>query len=406
MIERLVIENLGPIQKAEVELTPLTVLLGANAAGKTSVLRAFELFADLRRHPLDKIRAGGSLLTSDQWPSIVHRGDETKSVGFQAWLDRSQPEPDYHVRVGIDWPAIKEVNTIDSGGMLPTLLDERLRDADSSAGWVEAGPGEYSIRTLRVRPSGNGRSVSIPGALDSLSRHPTMAKPLADLIAFAQRFGKARYFKPVGSSLLTITSEGLVLPAGEGFVDALSAWQNARVEDFLKLEVALREIFPHIRRIRILRPDGDRNRHSLAFETTRSKRLTPAELEADGVLTTLFLLWAAFTAQKDGILLLDEPEAGLHPHLMGRRVEFLRGLAEGKLTGSPVRVIAATQSVEFVRFLDLSEVRVVEYSEVSGTTVRSVPKDENLTTLLDRFQRNVGELWYSGALGGLPEAVR
>jgi hypothetical protein len=91
---------------------------------------------------------------------------------------------------------------------------------------------------------------------------------------------------------------------------------------------------------------------------------------------------------------------------MGRRVEFLRGLAEGKLTGSPVRVIAATQSVEFVRFLDLSEVRVVEYSEVSGTTVRSVPKDENLTTLLDRFQRNVGELWYSGALGGLPEAVR
>lgn len=406
MIERLTIENLGPIEKADVSLTPLTALLGANASGKTSVLRAFELFASVRRNPLEKVLFGGVQLASPQWPSIIHRGDETRVLGFSAWLNAKEKEPDYRVQIGVNWDAISELHTPEGELAVPAVLGDRLRDADSPTGWVDAGPGEYSIRTLKIVAGALRRSTSIAGTLESLARHPSMAKPLTELIAFARSLGTARYFKPVGSALVTLTGDARVWATGEGFVDALSAWQNARVEDFMKLEGALREIFPHILRIRILRPDPGQNRHSLEFETSRSKRLTPAELEADGVLTTLFLLWAAFTSEKDGMLLLDDPEAGLHPHLVGRRVEFLRSLADGTVTGYPVRVVVATQSVEFARFLDISEVRVVEHSAEHGCSVLDVPKSETLATLLDRYQRNVGELWYSGVIGGLPEPVR
>jgi predicted ATPase len=126
-------------------------------------------------------------------------------------------------------------------------------------------------------------------------------------------------------------------------------------------------------------------------------------MEAEGVLTTLFLLWAGETMPGEGTLLIDEPEAGLHPHLMGKRVEFLRSLATGEFTGHPLRVVVATQSVDFVRWLAPSEVRVVEYSQQTGTLVHEIPESETLRTLVEKFQTNTGDLWYSGSIGGVPE---
>jgi len=120
----------------------------------------------------------------------------------------------------------------------------------------------------------------------NLSRHPLMAEPLRDLIALARRLGGARYFKPVGGSMVVLTADSKVWPSGEGFVDGLAAYQNADAEGFLRIIKSLNHFFPHIRTVRILREE--RTRH-LVFETSRSTRLTPAELEADGVLTTLFL---------------------------------------------------------------------------------------------------------------------
>ena len=102
--------------------------------------------------------------------------------------------------------------------------------------------------------------------------------------------------------------------------------------------------------------------------------------------------------------MLDDPEMALHPHLMGRRVEFLRDVAQGSFTGNPIRVVVATQSADFVRWLELSEVRIVEFAEGAGTRVRSVQHTETLDALLEKFDSNTGDLWYSGALGGLPGA--
>jgi predicted ATPase len=199
--------------------------------------------------------------------------------------------------------------------------------------------------------------------------------------------------------MLTKVVEDQVLPAGEGFIAALAALQNRELERFLAIEEHLRSLFPHIRRIRF---EVDKSIRALVFETTRSRELTPASMEADGVLTTLFLLWAGATIPPHGTLLIDEPETALHPHLMGRRIDFLRSLANGEFTGHPIRVVVATQSVDFVRWLDVSEIRVVEYSQETGTHVHAIPDSETLHALTNKFQANVGDLWYSGTIGGTP----
>jgi len=87
---------------------------------------------------------------------------------------------------------------------------------------------------------------------------------------------------------------------------------------------------------------------------------------------------------------------------MGRRIDFLRALANGDFTGHPLRVVVATQSVDFVRWLETSELRVVEYGLKTGTLVHAIPDSETLRALTDKFQANAGDLWYSGAIGGTP----
>ncbi|MFP2905252.1 AAA family ATPase [Pyxidicoccus sp. 3LFB2] len=398
MLERIEIENLGAIQKTSVTLSPLTVLVGANASGKTTVMRGIELFAALRQEPLQRVSYAGHPLNREGWATLIHRGDLAKRLVMRACVDRNATEPDHEIQVGINWP---RVGTLIASGQSnlespePEVLQERLRDPRGE--WIEAGTGPYSLRGIRI---GNRENHNLPivGAINFLALIPQ--NDLADLSRFVESFGTARYFRPSSAAMLTAGDDTEVRPAGEGFVAALAALQNREVERFTAVEEHLRGLFPHIDHIRF-QVDKKNVRH-LVFQTRRSTRLTPASLEADGVLTTLFLLWAGATTPPHGTLLIDEPEAALHPHLMGKRIDFLRALANGDFTGHPLRVVVATQSVDFVRWLDTSELRVVEYGPETGTLVHPIPDSETLRALTDKFQANAGDLWYSGAIGGTP----
>lgn len=394
MLRKLEIENLGPIADTAIDLSPLTVLLGTNASGKTSVLRSIELFTKLLHEPMDRIFFAGRTLAGEGWRDLFHRGDESRTVAFKAFV-REAVDADYEVRLGVDWARLEQ----DVSKAAPTpaqveILSERLREP---LGTIEAGTGEYKVRGVTISPAWP-RRTAIPSVVAGLHRLPRYHEPLNDLMAFVDSLGSARYFRPNGEDMLGIHASTDVAASGRGFVEALAALQNKSAETFAKIEARLVEQFPHLRHVRF--EVGEKSRW-LLFETERSSRLVPGELEAEGVLTTLFLLWAGFTTPPGGLLLLDEPETALHPHLMGMRVAFLRALSSGEITGSPMRVVVATQSVEFVRWLAPEEVRIVEHSR-EGTKVHRVQPNETLRVLIQRYESSVGDLWYSGSLGGVP----
>jgi predicted ATPase len=399
MLERIEIENLGAIQKTSVSLGPLTVLVGANASGKTTVMRGIELFAALRQKPLQEISYATHSLMGPTWPTILHGGISTRHLVFRGFTLPESAEPDYELHLGVNWDRWSKNILEQTNAAIeePELLFERLRDP--RGGWIEAGiGGKFSIRSSAFAPP-VPRHDSIVRLISRLSHVPNFQPKLADLSDFVDSLGTARYFRPNSEAMLTLTGEDRVLPGGEGFIAALAALQNRELERFIAIEEHLRGLFPHIRRIRF---DVNKGVRTLVFDTERSRQLTPADMEADGVLTTLFLLWAGATTPPHGTLLIDEPEAALHPHLMGRRIDFLRALANGDFTGHPLRVVVATQSVDFVRWLETSELRVVEYGLKTGTLVHAIPDSETLRALTDKFQANAGDLWYSGAIGGTP----
>ncbi len=401
MLERIEIENLGSIRKAELTLSPLTVLLGANASGKTTVMRGIELFAALRSEPLPEAKFADFALTGSSWPKLIHGGEVSHRLGFRASVQPTPSEPDYEMQIGINWERVGSSIVAQAGEVQPEpeFLAERLRDPGRS--WIERGTGAYKLRERQVGLQGP-QTTSIAHTVARLgSVLPTARTELDGLIQFVESFGAAHYFRPNSSAMLSYTFKSTVWPDGSGFIPALATLQNRESERFEAIEQRLSTLFPHIQRVRFeIGAEGKIQR--LVFETRRSKQLVPAALEAEGVLTTLFLLWAGATTPPHGTLLIDEPETALHPHLMGRRVEFLRSLANGGVTGHPLRVVVATQSVDFVRWLEPAELRVVEYSPGTGTLIHAIPESETLHTLTDKFQTNTGDLWYSGALGGVP----
>lgn len=402
MLERIEIENLASIRKTGLSLSPLTVLLGANASGKTTVMRGIELFSQLRHHSLQEVTFAGHALNGANWPTILHQGELAKRLILRA-TDPASGGLGYEMQLGINWDDWLSFSITEQSGVVlpePEFLQEFVRDPGKDP--ISTGLGEFEIRGRPIHIRGP-RHTSIANIVRQLGSIPTVHDELEGLLQYVESFGTARYFRPNSTAMLWLTAGSKVDPTGVGFVEALAALQNRQIERFESIEKRLGELFPHIRRIRFDVEKDGRNRR-LVFDTQRSSRLIPAELEADGVMTTLFLLWAAATTPADGTVLVDEPEAALHPHLMGKRVEFLRSLANGEFTGYPLRVVVATQSVDFVRWLEPSEVRVVEHSQETGTLVHALPESETLRTLVDKFQVNTGELWYSGTIGGIPGA--
>ena len=93
------------------------------------------------------------------------------------------------------------------------------------------------------------------------------------------------------------------------------------------------------------------------------------------------------------VLLLDEPELGLHPvaiALIGNMIKALAG---------DVQIVVATQSPLLVDVFDLDEIIVLDLHD-GCTTMRRLDPGAYRDWLEDSF--SPGELWQKNLLGGRP----
>ena len=93
------------------------------------------------------------------------------------------------------------------------------------------------------------------------------------------------------------------------------------------------------------------------------------------------------------VIILDEPELGLHPHAL----EIIAGLI--RAASSKTQVIAATQSQSFLNLFDPSEIVTVEARDGQSIFRRLEP--DQLKDWLEDY--SIGELWQRNVLlGGGP----
>lgn len=92
------------------------------------------------------------------------------------------------------------------------------------------------------------------------------------------------------------------------------------------------------------------------------------------------------------VILVDEPELGLHPYAIGLLASLI------KQASKDTQVIVATQSPLLLDYFEPEDVLVA--NRVDGATTIERLKAEPLTTWLEDY--SLGQLWEKGELGGRP----
>jgi len=113
---------------------------------------------------------------------------------------------------------------------------------------------------------------------------------------------------------------------------------------------------------------------------------------SDGTLRFLCLVTLLLHPRSPKLIVLDEPELGLHPFAIVQLAELMRGATHNH------QVLAATQSVTLINQFAVDDIRIVERSH-GGSTV-SKPNPNSLTEWLEEY--SLGELWEKNLLGGRP----
>jgi predicted ATPase len=180
----------------------------------------------------------------------------------------------------------------------------------------------------------------------------------------------------------------------------LSDWREQHPEALRKFEAEFHRIVPEFsgvdfqevgERVELLaRVNGDR---------------VPADSLSQGTLYLLAVLALAFAPEPPGIVCLEEADRGVHPRMLREIRDALYRLSYPQEFGesrAPVQVITTTHSPYLLDlFREHPEEVVLANKRGREAHFERLSERADLRELLG--ETNLGDLWYSGILGGTPD---
>ena len=360
---------------ADVELRPpagASVLIGANGSGKSN----FFQFINMLGWMLKSRRLGEFVSTRGGADDQLHGGNETT------------PRLDAEI-------AIRTVTGLNEYRFTlayahPDRLiftEEKFRysrdDHDGDAGWTHLDSGHREARIVEAGQSG-GASHSNPNA--KTARTITYLLRNCASYQFHNTGAKSNFMKRWDAGDNTyMRSDGGNLGA------ILHRLEHEDVRRYELICRHIRRVLPGFERFEI---EEQSQKVALRWRSRRSDKSFGAHLTSDGSLRFFALVTLLNLPEEmlPRVVLLDEPELGLHPKAITLIGEMIRELAGCR------QVIAATQSPLLVDAFELDEVFVLELRD--GRTKLHTPDADRLRTWLEEF--SVGELWQKNLLGGRP----
>lgn len=365
MLTTLAVAGYRSLVDVVVPLHPLTVVTGANGAGKSNLYRALRLLADCGHG-----RAISAIAREGGLDSVLWAGPETpQGAGAQGTV-RARP---VSVRLGV---AADELGYIIDLG-LPQTDGRSLftRDPEIKREQVFSGPfarpGTLVVDRqrggVRVRGDDGWESLSqMMGPGQSVLLDLADGTALWESVSLRHRLASWRFydhFRTDAAAPARMPQVGTRTRwlSGDG-ADLAAVWATtAEAGRGAPLDAAVDRAFPGSR-VRVAVSEGG---FRLQLEQPGLLRPLDAAELSDGTLR--FLLWCAalLPADPPPLLVVNEPESSLHESL----IEPLGALLA--TAAAQTQVIVVTHSPELRRALSAAGGEIVELeSEGYGTTVR------------------------------------
>jgi predicted ATPase len=166
---------------------------------------------------------------------------------------------------------------------------------------------------------------------------------------------------------------------------------------FFSIVEALRQRVPGLEDIDIATPDPALRRIELVIE--RGLRI-PADAASAGVRLLMFFVALAYHPRPPKLVLVEEPENGIHPKRLTDVMQLLREITLGDHGEHPAQVILTTHSPYLLDCVDPEHDQVLVFQRNDDGSRGAQPVDvDRLKTFMDEFM--LGEVWFNETEAGL-----
>ncbi|MGC9454784.1 MAG: AAA family ATPase [Phycisphaerae bacterium] len=344
MITQVRLKNFKCFKNVQVKLDPLTALVGENDTGKSAFLQAIKLVSIVGQ--LSRVKLS-----------------ETGKYG----LPLAQP---------VVWKA--------------------LPDAKLTIGIAGEGRGEARIG---CEVGGKDASFSFQAVVplaektdEGLAKQKEAVNEATDTVSCA--VGKAEYYAFRAEDLRkpsSITDTGIfgslkegtsMSPSGVGFPTFLEDLLRSDRKAFAEMEAQFNERFPDYH-IELPKEKGN---NTIVFRTSDGQKL-PSENVSDGAM--LFLAFLAVTHQPDPprVLMIEEPENGVHHARLRDIVDALKNLVDLR----KAQVLITTHSPYLLDLVEPENVRVFSKGKDGDVHVKKLSEYPQADQMKQHFM--TGEIW-------------
>lgn len=374
MLDRIELSGFKSIRQMDLKLNRLNVLIGANGAGKSNLISFFRLVNYLMSNSLQQHIASAGFADAMLYYGAKRTPQMSATLNFSTPAGKNV----YHLRL------------LNAAQDILIFADEAIsfsrHDIDTQAPLVSLG-------------AGHRESMLLEEDRILVTDNPIYNQRTARVIKSIMQRWRVYHFHDT-SSEAKIKKQGYIhdnhyLRSDGGNLAAfLYQMQRKNEKYYNRIITTLKSVIPFFGGF-VLAPNALNPEYIILNwreQGVDSDIIFGPHQLSDGTLRLMALITVLLQPQLPELIIIDEPELGLHPYA----ISVLAGLL--KSVAYQTQIIVSTQSVTLVDHLEPEHIIVVD-REKDQSVFRRLDESE-LRPWLDEY--SLGELWEKNVLGGRP----
>ncbi len=354
-LNKIQLKGFKSISKIDLELRQLNILIGPNGAGKSNFIDVFRFM--------------NKLVQKDLQFFLAMKGGADRFLHFGRQITN----------------AIEIRLLFKSNHYACTLVPDqtgKLLFKEEYCQWLTEQREESGPQTLASR---GDQESGLPDKSAAVARH--IASYLSDWPIY--HFHDTSDTAKVKQSGPIHDNERL-RPQAENLAAFLFSIQDT--EQYQRIVQTIQRVAPFFQNF-ILKPEKpDPNRIRLRWKHRGTDEYFDANTFSDGTLRFICLTTLLLQPYLPTMILLDEPELGLHPYAMQLLAGMMRSVA------NKTQIIASSQSVTLANQFEWFDLIIVEQFDNASQFKRL--EEEQIKLWLEDYR--IGDLWEKNVIGGTP----